>query len=57
MASYSMIQDNAPYYRIEVASGERKFIQTVITDKTGAALNAHLQWYSDIYVSSLTEEV
>lgn len=52
MAKFEIISAAAPYYTIRVTFGEQSFEQTIISNNTGAALDAQLQAYADEYASA-----
>ena len=49
MATYEIIEDNAPYYKIAVRFGRNRFEQSVIAEGTAAQAAAKLQQYADDY--------
>ena len=55
MATYNILQDNAPYYTIEVLVDGAAYVQTIISEKTGAALTKVLDAYANDYAAALSE--
>jgi hypothetical protein len=49
MATITVVETNAPYYRVRVAFGAQVFEQQVVSPLTGSALDAMLQDYADEY--------
>lgn len=49
MATFEIINAEAPYYTIEVRFADQVFTQQVVSVKTGKALTTQLQTYADQY--------
>ena len=49
MATFEIISTNNPYYTVKVSFGTHEFVQVIVSDKTGAALQNQLQAYADDY--------
>jgi hypothetical protein len=49
MATFTILNDSAPYYTIRVEFGPYSFDQMIISSLTGPALDAFLQSYADEY--------
>jgi hypothetical protein len=49
MATYEIIENNAPYYKIAVRFGRNRFEQSVIAEGTAEEAAAKLQKYADDY--------
>lgn len=49
MATYEIIENNAPYYKIAVRFGRNRFDQSVIADGIAAEAAVKLQKYADDY--------
>lgn len=49
MAKFEIIADDKPYYTVKVSFGDQEFVQSIVSDKTGKALETQLQAYADDY--------
>jgi hypothetical protein len=49
MASFEIIENNAPYYKIVVRFNGFEFGQSLVSSKTGEDLQTQLQGYADDY--------
>ena len=49
MATYEIIEDNAPYYKVAVRFGRNRFEQSVIVEGAAAEAAVKLQKYADDY--------
>ena len=49
MATFSLVNSSAPYYTIIVYFQDQEFQQTIVSDKTGSALEAQFAAYADQY--------
>jgi hypothetical protein len=49
MATYEIIENNAPYYKIAVRFGRNRFEQSVIAEGTAEEAASKLQKYADDY--------
>ena len=49
MATVATLYAGPPYYGVRVAFADQQFDQLLISDKTGAELDAQLQAYADEY--------
>lgn len=56
MADFEIISQNGAYYTIRVTVNGVEYVQTIVSDKTGAALEAFLQSYADDYQSGIDQQ-
>lgn len=56
MAEVVIVEEHAPYYVIDVTIYGQTYRQTIITDKTGAELDALLAQYAADYEAALSPE-
>lgn len=49
MATAEIVEAAAPYYGLQVVFAAQSFHQLIVSNLTGASLNAMLQGYADAY--------
>lgn len=54
MATYKVLSSSAPYYTILVQFDDQEFTQTIVSAKTGAALNKQIEEYVVDYEQQFT---
>ncbi len=56
MAEIEIISNDGVYYTVRVTVNGSEYIQTIISDKTGAALTAFLKAYAADYQTGIDEQ-
>lgn len=48
MATFTILEDQKPYYTVRVEFGDQVFDQKLVSSKTGAQLTSQFQAYADL---------